>query len=314
MSTDTEQPLISIVIPTYNRAGFIGRALDSALAQTYRPIEIVVVDDGSKDDTAARVSAYGDRVRYFYKDNGGVSAARNFGVQQARGAYIAFLDSDDLWVADKLERQMAVFAAHPDYGLVLSEVLLVTDGGEVVGRTERRKNIPHDGHVLKYVVSDPILPPSAALVRRAVLDDVGLFDPQLRTAEDLDLHLRIARRYAIGIVDDTLVHLAWSGHERLSDLALTYHDAVRVVQGFIDRHGHEIEPRYRRAAIHRLYTRNARGLLWKQEYGKALWWLGKGMLNADGAGGVVRAAPILRDFAKALVLAPARRVGLLRPA
>ncbi len=163
--------------------------------------------------------------------------------------------------------------------------------------------------MLKYVVADPILPPSCVLVKRAVLEDVGLFDTTLRTAEDMDLHLRVARRYAIGIANDTLVHLE-CGHERLSDLARTCDDAVRVVQGFLERYGAEIEEPYRRAALYRLYTRMARGILWDKQYGKAFNWLGKGLRNVDAAPRARQGGPDaqrLREIARARVAAAARR-------
>ncbi len=126
----TDRPIISVVIPTYNRAAFICRAVDSALGQTYAPLEVVVVDDGSKDDTREVLRKYGDRIRYVAKENGGVSSARNVGVREATGEYIAFLDSDDTWVPEKLAVQMDIFRAHPDYGMVLSECAQVTAEGK----------------------------------------------------------------------------------------------------------------------------------------------------------------------------------------
>src|SRR5262245_48080665 len=112
--------LVTAVIPTYNYGRFVTAAVDSALAQTYPHVEIIVADDGSRDDTRARLAAYGDKVRYLYQDNQGVSAARNTAIRAARGDYYAFLDSDDRWHPRKLEVQMRYLARHPEVGLLAS--------------------------------------------------------------------------------------------------------------------------------------------------------------------------------------------------
>ena len=114
-------PLVTVVIPTYNYGRYICQTVESALGQTYSPVEIIVVDDGSTDDTRERLTAYGDRVRYIYLQNRGVSTARNIGIQAARGEFVALLDSDDLWLPDKLERQVTVGIHQPDIGLVATE-------------------------------------------------------------------------------------------------------------------------------------------------------------------------------------------------
>src|ERR1700678_3861883 len=104
------QPLVSIIIPTYNRAEYLGQAIDSALAQSYRPIEIIVVDDGSTDDTQGVAARYGDRIRYIHKANGGASSARNAGFAAASGEVLALLDSDDRWLTEKLEKQISLLS------------------------------------------------------------------------------------------------------------------------------------------------------------------------------------------------------------
>ena len=111
-------PSISIVIPTYNRAGTIERALDSVFAQTFQDFEVIVVDDGSRDATRERVALYGDRVRYIYQENQGCSAARNRGIAEARGAFVAFLDSDDEWLPLKLDVQVRYLETHPEVDFV----------------------------------------------------------------------------------------------------------------------------------------------------------------------------------------------------
>ncbi len=257
------RPKVSVVVPTYQRAQVLARALDSAVAQTYPDVEIVVVDDGSTDDTEAVVARYGERVRYVRQTNGGVSAARNRGIAVSTGELVAFLDSDDTWRDDKLALQVAYLAAHERVGLVLCD--LFRSSGGVVRRMYRRETLPHDGQVLVWVLRDARLPPSTALVRRAVLDDVGGFDTTLRTAEDLDLHLRIAEKWEVGLVEEPLVVLHQEGADRLSLASSTYLDQMRVVRRFLSERAGRIDAELARASLFEHACACARGLAWEGE-------------------------------------------------
>src|SRR6516165_447182 len=121
---DNMNDLVSVVIPTYNYRHFVTDAVASALEQTYQPVEVLVVDDGSRDDTRARLTPYLDRIRYIYQENQGLSAARNTGIRAAKGVWIALLDSDDAWHPRKLETQMEFIRQHPDIGVLGSDSIL----------------------------------------------------------------------------------------------------------------------------------------------------------------------------------------------
>jgi glycosyltransferase involved in cell wall biosynthesis len=182
-------PTISVVIPTYNTASLVVEAIDSALAQTLPPLEVVVVDDGSTDDTEARLAAYGDRIIYVRQPNAGVSSARNRGLELARGELIAFLDSDDTWHPRKLEIQASRLAA--DSGLALLGTrafpLPTHSPPEVADDRPALEDVTWE----RLAVSNP-LTASSVLVRRSVLDRVGGFDIGLSGNEDRDLWLRVA--------------------------------------------------------------------------------------------------------------------------
>lgn len=193
-------PAVSAIIPTYNRASLLVEAVESALTQRRPPDEILVIDDGSRDDTAARMAAYGERVRYVRQANAGPSAARNHGFRFARGEYLALLDSDDLWTPDRLERQLEVLTRHPETDVLFGrEVLFGT------GQPDRDWNL-HDPEVrrvlaqttgplspvLPLLIRENVVPTSTALFRRALLDRAGGIDESLRQAEDWDLWLRFA--------------------------------------------------------------------------------------------------------------------------
>src|SRR5262245_49416395 len=127
-----EPGLVSVIIPSYNRAYIVGQAIESVLRQTYRPLEVVVVDDGSSDNTRAVVEQYGPPVRYFRQANAGVSAARNAGFRQARGAFVALLDSDDRWLPWKLSAQVALLRRFPEVGMVWTDMAAVDEKGVVL--------------------------------------------------------------------------------------------------------------------------------------------------------------------------------------
>lgn len=191
--TRYEPGLVSCVIPVYNGARFVGESIESVLAQAYRPLEIIVVDDGSTDGTEDVLAAFGDRIRTFFQPNAGPSAARNRGVAEARGEWLTFQDADDLWVPDKLERQMESFRKNPALDLCFGHLQNFWEP-ELRDIEERARDTwlaqPHPAHG-----------PPLMLMRRELFERVGPFDTALRTGEDTDWHFR-ARE--IGVVTECL--------------------------------------------------------------------------------------------------------------
>lgn len=180
---------VSIIIPAYNQGHFLAEAIDSVLAQTYPDFEILVVDDGSTDDTAVVAQSYTDsRVRYIYKENGGLSSARNAGLRHASGEYISYLDSDDCFLPDKLALLVAELKAHPDVGLVAGQALPIDEYGRQVG-IKFDKALPEDSTQL--LLGNP-LHVGSVLLRREWQEQVGFFDETLRSYEDWDMWLRLA--------------------------------------------------------------------------------------------------------------------------
>lgn len=194
----SDPPLVSVVIPTYNYGRYVTEAVDSALAQTYRPVEVIVVDDGSTDDTRERLSGYGDRIRYVYQENAGLSAARNTGIRNASGGFVAFLDSDDAFHPRKLQVQMGTFARDPSLGLV--GTLSFSDEPRVWA------DVPvAPASVRKITLDEKVVltrfSPSSAVARRECFEAVGDFDTSLRSVEDRDMWIRIAARYPVARVE-----------------------------------------------------------------------------------------------------------------
>ena len=205
-------PKVSVIIPAYNASKFIREAIDSVLNQTYKDYEIIVVDgrDGSTDSTREIVAEYGDAVRYFHQENRGLSDARNKGILNSKGEYIAFLDSDDLWFENKLALQVEFLDSHRDVGLVFSDSLFKTYGDvtameqRLVGRRFFQTAKPYRGEVLCQLFVVNFIPVLTVLVRKECLLKVGLFKMEYDSAEDYDLWLRVSRVFKVDYIDEPL--------------------------------------------------------------------------------------------------------------
>jgi glycosyltransferase involved in cell wall biosynthesis len=183
--------LVSVVIPSYNYARFVTEAVASALAQTYPHREVIVVDDGSTDDTRGVLEPYRDRIRYVHQANQGLSAARNTGIRAAHGEVIALLDADDVWHPRKLEIQIAYLHGHPEVGLVATD--LFTDQRPTWPAVDSGGPEPRE-YSLEELIGRAHFAPSSAVIRKECLETAGLFDPALRAVEDRDLWIRLATR------------------------------------------------------------------------------------------------------------------------
>ncbi|HUU11831.1 MAG TPA: glycosyltransferase family A protein [Phycisphaerae bacterium] len=205
------QPTVSVVIPAYNVAATLARAVRSVTGQTSRPLEVFVVDDGSTDGTADVGRGFGPPVRYIRQDNGGAGAARNRGVTEARGEWVAFLDADDWWEPEHLARQFDVVRRHPELVWVAGRCVNVWPGGaKTVGLpSEGCRKLLEDGcwcrDYYEAAAAGVQFPTIVMLIRRRVFDEVGLFDAQIRSGQDRDMWFRIADRFpAIGYVDEPI--------------------------------------------------------------------------------------------------------------
>jgi len=198
-----KRPSVSVIIPTYNRSAYLVGAIESVLSQSYCDLEIIVVDDGSTDNTQDVISGYGDRVRYLFQENKGPSSARNLGISAAEGDLIAFLDSDDLWRRDKLEKQVELFEQNSNIGLVASGHDLVNERGELISnyslKSTELKQL-HKKQMLRNLFSTP-----SVIVRKSCFQSVGVFNEKLYFAEDWDMWLRIINAYDSAFINAPLV-------------------------------------------------------------------------------------------------------------
>jgi len=194
---------VSVIIPTFNRGYIVTEAIESVLSQSYKDFEIIVVDDGSTDNTREVLDPYRDRIRYFYQENKGVAGARNKGIEASRGEFIAFLDSDDIWLPEKLGRQVDYLNTHTDIGMVYSRYWReYEDTGK--RKLRPKKKYLKDGYIYTQVLFRYLIWIGTVMLRRSCFEIVGRFDVSLASAEDKDMLLRVARHYRVGLIEAPL--------------------------------------------------------------------------------------------------------------
>ncbi|MFH1985093.1 MAG: glycosyltransferase [Pseudomonadota bacterium] len=199
---------VSVVIPVFNRAALVRRAIDSVLAQDTTGYELIVVDDGSTDETPQVLAAYGGAIRVVRQENQGVSAARNRGVAASGGALIAFLDSDDRWLPGKLSRQAAYMVAHPEVQICQGEEIWIRNGVRVNPGQRHRKP---SGWIFEPSLALCLVSPSAVMMTRGLWDEMGGFDTSLPACEDYDLWLRVSLRYPVHLLPGAFIE-KYGGH------------------------------------------------------------------------------------------------------
>ncbi|MCK5096853.1 MAG: glycosyltransferase [Desulfobacteraceae bacterium] len=232
MNNNIDNPIVSVVIPTYNRKDIISRAIESVRNQTYKNYEIIIVDDGSTDGTVDYIkNHYNNKIHCISQENQGASSARNKGISEAKGKYIAFLDSDDEWVDSKLTTQVAFLEENPEIALLC-------------GRTYRSDNIKKvnsplaqkiTGNLFTILYSHSFVSTPTVIVKKDVLDQVGAFDLNYKSAEDFDLWLKITHDYQCAFLPD-LVAIVNRGKDNLSTDKITLHiHALDILEKHYDK-------------------------------------------------------------------------------
>jgi glycosyltransferase involved in cell wall biosynthesis len=221
---------VSVIIPVYNSEKHIREALDSVLNQTYKNIEIIVVDDGSSDHTPEVIRTHYPMIRYMGQKNGGAAKARNLGIREASGEWIAFLDSDDIWLPTKVEQQVEYFKNHPDVGFIFTDHINFHENGLQEPPTQKREFLL-SGDPVMTIFKNGKVNTSTVMMRREVIPKVGYFDETLRVAEDTDLWMRVAMQCRIDVMDQPLA----KRRSRPDSLSSGAEALWRGVQGHIEK-------------------------------------------------------------------------------
>ena len=199
---------ISVIIPTFNRKKTLGRAIQSVMNQSLSPFEILIIDDGSNDGTEEWVKENFQNVRYIYQDNHGVSSARNIGIENAYGDWVAFLDSDDEWLPNKLYKQVKAINSNPEIKFFHTNEIWIRNGVRV---NQMKKHKKYGGYIFEKCLDICRVSPSSVLIQKEVFDSIGIFDESLRVCEDYDLWLRITSKYPVVFLDIPLIY-KYGGH------------------------------------------------------------------------------------------------------
>jgi len=214
---ESQKPTVSVIIPTYNRANLITDTINSVLSQTYKNYEIIIIDDGSTDNTKEVLSPYMNKIAYIYQDNQGASAARNTGIRYAKGEYIAFLDSDDLWLPFKLEKQVKILKKHKDVYLVYSNISYCDVTGTFIKIAHNPRMIC-SGYIPEKVLLWKVQcgHPPTWLIRKSCFKEIGYFDTSFKMSEDREMSIKLAMKYEIyGIKEPLTIVRQHSPSQRL---------------------------------------------------------------------------------------------------
>jgi glycosyltransferase involved in cell wall biosynthesis len=205
------QPLVSIIIPTFNRGDFLLKAINSVLNQTYQNFELIIVDDGSTDHTfeVTRSFVIQEKIKYIRQENAGVSKARNKGAEVANGFYISFLDSDDEWLPLKLEKQIEYFKSNPKIEIAFTDEIWIRNNKRVNQKIIHKKT---GGRIFKQCIQQCFIAPSSVIMTRDLFCLMGKFDETFTVCEDYDLWLKISSLYEIGLIDEALI-IKNGGHD-----------------------------------------------------------------------------------------------------
>ncbi len=267
-------PLVTAVIPVYNGEAYVRTAVESVLAQTYAPVECIVVDDGSTDGTQQVCTGLGDAVRYIRKSNGGVSSARNAGVAEAQGQFVAFLDADDTWLPEKLQKQMVMIRERPGTGMVYSGVYVVDENLQTIDRIDPAPPAVALRNTLLLEQPSATGIGSTGLLPASVIRSVGGFDERLSTSADCDLTCRVAHQYALACNPEPLARYRRHGSQMSANLQAVEHDMLLI---FDKLFGDERLPgdvlALRRRAYANLYFMLAAGYNHRSDRGRALRYL-----------------------------------------
>jgi glycosyltransferase involved in cell wall biosynthesis len=222
--------MVSVIIPAFNAASFIRNAIDSAMAQSWPSMEIIVVNDGSNDDTPDILDSYKHEIRIINKSNGGLSSARNRGIQESTGEFVAFLDADDLWLPEKISRQVEALMNKPVIGFCSTQAVLMTPDGEHTGIWD----CPGvDGSILKTLfLRNSAIPGSGSgvMVRRHLFEKAGTFDESLRSLEDIDMWIRLAAITNYVCIDEPLTIIVKHPDSMSRNISVMRSSALQVMR------------------------------------------------------------------------------------
>ncbi len=271
-------PRVSIVIPAYNMAEYTSRCVKSILNQTYKNIEIIVVDDGSKDNTKAEMLKFGDRIKYVCKENGGACSARNFGARLAQGKYIGFLDCDDMYLPQKVELSVKFLEQNPDYGFVYSNLYYVDKDDKIFRLHAPWFKRQYQGRIKTKLILGNFVGNPTVIMRKDCLDKVGLYREDIFFPADWDMWLRISEQFKAGYINKPLCSYRIVSQGCFKNLEKSEHENMIVLDSFFLRNK-DVSNRIKNRAYANNYLSMAECYFVKENKDKARKELNKALSN-----------------------------------
>lgn len=250
-------PRVSVITPTYNRADYLPVAIESVLSQTIADFELIVIDDGSTDETPKVMELYlsDPRIRYLRQDNQGQSAARNRGIEEATGEFICFLDSDNAWVDTKLEQTLKAFSDHPEADIVYGDFVVIDADGKEQGINRMKR---YSGRITPQLIHDNCVSMNTTMTRARCFAEMGAFDPKDRLAEDYGLWLRFSTRYQFQYLPAVLGFYRVMENQISSDKDARFRANEQIIHQFLEAYPEALSNRERSHGLSRFYTRKGR--------------------------------------------------------
>lgn len=250
--------LISIITPTYNREAFLPAAIESVLAQSYKEFELIIVDDGSTDNSRELINAYADkdpRVKYLYQENQRQSVARNYALSIAKGDFICFLDSDNYWPHDKLEKSLKAFEQHPEADIVYGDCITIDEQGNELHRNNMRR---YSGNIAALLLKDNFVSMNTTMTRRKCFNEMGGMSGKRRVADDYDLWLKFSARYRFQYIPEFLAYYRVMENQISSNKKLRFETNEKIILDFLAAFPSALSEYEKKAGLTAFYTRKAR--------------------------------------------------------
>ncbi|UUA71389.1 glycosyltransferase family 2 protein [Cellvibrio sp. QJXJ] len=250
--------LISIITPTYNREAFLPAAIESVLAQSYKEFELIIVDDGSTDNSRELINAYADkdpRVKYLYQENQRQSVARNYALSIAKGDFICFLDSDNYWPHDKLEKSLKAFEQHPEADIVYGDCITIDEQGNELHRNNMRR---YSGNIAALLLKDNFVSMNTTMTRRKCFNEMGGMSGKRRVADDYDLWLKFSSRYRFQYIPEFLAYYRVMENQISSNKKLRFETNEKIILDFLAAYPDAVSEQEKKAGLTAFYTRKAR--------------------------------------------------------
>lgn len=250
--------LISIIMPTYNRESFLPVAIESVIAQSYKEFELIVVDDGSTDNSRELINTYAEtdsRIKYLYQENQRQSVARNYALSIARGEFICFLDSDNYWPVDKLEKSIQAFKQYPEADIIYGDCITIDEHGNELHRHNMRR---YSGRVAALLLKDNFVSMNTTMTRRKCFDEMGGMSGKRRVADDYDLWLKFSARFYFQYIPEFLAYYRVMENQISSNKKLRFETNEQIILDFLAVYPDAVNKQEEKNGLAAFYIRKAR--------------------------------------------------------